>query len=134
MKKTDYDDLAERIKSGQVVEFNGRSAATIEELDFIKSLPDVDGAGAVITTYDHGAAQVLDALEPVDEVGQRAQDFNPALVAATSPGNGEPGPTAVNAPLSPDDSDTSPSTAAARAKKADAAAPPAPASAVLPPV
>lgn len=107
MKKSDYDDMAAEIKSGKVIHYNGRTAASVEELDFIKSLPDSsDDSGAIVTTYKHEAAPVTNAVEAVDEVGQKAQDFNPKFVASTPPGEGEPGPTAVNAPGSTSDEAT----------------------------
>jgi hypothetical protein len=58
MTQQEYDAFADRIKRGQGVQYNGRSAATIEELDFMRNAENnPPPSGAVPLMADPNAVQ-----------------------------------------------------------------------------
>lgn len=105
MDEKEYGDLKQQIESGKVVQYGGRTASTVEELDAIKDMPDLS-AVRDYTAYDHGTSVSTQGLPAQDEVGQRAQPFTPEVVQANKPSADEPGPTSLNATPATDDTDS----------------------------
>ena len=90
-----FSDLKADVEAGGVVQYRGRTASTVAELETIKDYPD--GSDSVgVMTYDHGGQEVIPASPAFDEVGARSQPFSAEIVTDNKPSADKPGPTTVS--------------------------------------
>lgn len=90
-----FSDLKAEVEAGGVVQYRGRTASTVAELETIKDYPD-DSASLSVTSYDHGGQEVISASPAFDEVGSLSQPFSTEVVTANKPSADKPGPTTVS--------------------------------------
>ena len=74
-----FSDLKAEVEAGGVVQYRGRTASTVAELETIKDYPD-DSASLSVTSYDHGGQEVISASPAFDEVGSRSQPFSTDVI------------------------------------------------------